>query len=310
MHQAMIKGFAIAARAVALTMALVAVAMAAPAAKKDAPDFNHMTTGYPLTGAHAAAACETCHVGGVFRGTPKDCDGCHATGRRIVATPKSTAHIVTTAACDTCHFNTVSFLGARFNHGAAKPGQCTSCHNGRQSRAKAANHNAGLKLTEPCDKCHRTYAWVPATWNHSGAGNCDAAGCHRQNDNQYFRSPTTHATSGMLTYACTDCHNYFAWTPGKYKHNTAATCSSCHSAAAIVKSDNRKPASHTATAIKGINECNDCHSTQGWLPATYRHTGAGTCSSCHDGVKAQGKGATHGYTTAECNTCHTGTTTW
>ena len=95
-------------------------------------DFNHEATGFPLTGGHATAACETCHVGGVFKGTPKTCDGCHALGKRVVATPKSTSHIVTDAPCDTCHFNTSTFLGARFNHGTALPGQCATCHNGRQ----------------------------------------------------------------------------------------------------------------------------------------------------------------------------------
>ena len=56
-------------------------------------DFNHAATGFPLTGLHATAACETCHVAGVFKGTAKTCDGCHALGKRVVATPKSTSHI-------------------------------------------------------------------------------------------------------------------------------------------------------------------------------------------------------------------------
>ena len=35
-------------------------------------DFDHAATGFPLTGGHATAACETCHVAGVFKGTAKD----------------------------------------------------------------------------------------------------------------------------------------------------------------------------------------------------------------------------------------------
>ncbi len=35
-------------------------------------DFNHMTTGFPLSGGHATVACETCHMGGVFKGTAQD----------------------------------------------------------------------------------------------------------------------------------------------------------------------------------------------------------------------------------------------
>ncbi|MCA9540587.1 MAG: hypothetical protein KC620_16930, partial [Myxococcales bacterium] len=32
---------------------------------------------WPLTGAHRAADCDRCHVGGRFAGTPKDCFACH-----------------------------------------------------------------------------------------------------------------------------------------------------------------------------------------------------------------------------------------
>ena len=74
-----------------IAVALIAVSLQAVAAETPlvGRDFNHMTTGFPLLGGHATAACETCHVGGVFKGTPKNCDGCHAVGRRVLATPKS-----------------------------------------------------------------------------------------------------------------------------------------------------------------------------------------------------------------------------
>ncbi len=57
-----------------LAVVLTVFSMQAMAA--DAPlagrDFNHMTTGFPLTGGHATAACESCHVAGVFKGTAKN----------------------------------------------------------------------------------------------------------------------------------------------------------------------------------------------------------------------------------------------
>jgi len=126
-------------------------------AASGARDFNHMTTGFPLSGGHAVAACETCHVGGVFKGTPKTCDGCHAAGKRVVATPKTNSHIVTDAPCESCHFNTSTWLGARYNHGTAQPGGCLTCHNGRLSFAKPASHSTNInKATKSCDSCHRS----------------------------------------------------------------------------------------------------------------------------------------------------------
>lgn len=33
--------------------------------------FDHLKTGFALKGAHLSVTCETCHVGGTFKGTPK-----------------------------------------------------------------------------------------------------------------------------------------------------------------------------------------------------------------------------------------------
>jgi hypothetical protein len=221
-------------------------------------DFNHMTTGFPLSGGHATAACETCHEGGVFKGTPRNCDGCHALGKRIVATPKSNSHIVTDAPCESCHFNTSTFLGARFNHATARPGDCASCHNGRQATAKPASHSSGKKATDSCDHCHRTSAFIPASWNHIGV------------------APGT----------CTNCH-----VPGG-------------------QSSISKPASHTSGSIKGMNQCDDCHSFTGWFPARFKHNTGAACSSCHNGILATGKISGHLATTDECSQCHFSTITW
>jgi hypothetical protein len=49
--------------------------------------FDHLTTGFELTGKHREAACESCHVSAVFKGTPRECSSCHAKGTRINALP-------------------------------------------------------------------------------------------------------------------------------------------------------------------------------------------------------------------------------
>ena len=51
--------------------------------------FDHLTTGFELTGAHRLQPCESCHVDAVFKGTPRVCVTCHSPGSRIGATPKT-----------------------------------------------------------------------------------------------------------------------------------------------------------------------------------------------------------------------------
>ena len=69
------------------------VASAASQKVRSTVNFNHSKTGFLLTGAHAKINCESCHSKGVFKGTPKDCNGCHTQGGRILATAKPANHV-------------------------------------------------------------------------------------------------------------------------------------------------------------------------------------------------------------------------
>ena len=274
-------------------------------------DFNHMATGFPLYGGHATAACETCHVAGVFQGTPRACDGCHAQGNRVGATPKSTSHIVTNAPCETCHFNTSTFLGARYNHGTAVPGQCASCHNGRIATGRPASHNIGLKATDSCDHCHRSFVWLPSSWNHVGVAphSCDSAGCHMAGFNQYFK-PANHQTTPYMdrnTFYCDECHNYYSWFSSRFVHDRpspSGICMGCHDGSNAPG----KSAGHTVTA----DDCISCHtSTISWLgalagkPANHVTYAAGVpCSVCHTGAAIATGAALHTFLSTTCNSCH------
>jgi len=288
-------------------------------------DFNHMTTGFPLTGGHAAAACETCHMGGVFKGLPRTCDGCHQAGQRIVATPKSNSHIVTDAPCETCHFNTSTWLGARFNHGTARVGQCSNCHNGRISTGKPANTAVGMHplTTESCDKCHRASAWVPASWNHNGVtGDCST--CHRAAGPGRGFNAATHMSqatmSAMNIATCAACHkNFYSFLGAYYDHAGAGiACGTCHDNpgfAAAVKSQKVSP-KHTGYVAVGITDCHACHKSYaiGSFPSgRFDHSGSGAspaCSGCHDGTSVVGKIAGHITTIDECSQCHFSTAAW
>src|SRR5205085_4436663 len=63
--------------------------------------------------------------------------------------------------------------------------------------------------------------------------------------------------------------------------------------------------------ILTTDQCASCHTPVAWNPAVnFDHTQVrGSCSTCHNGVQAQGKGPTHIVTDLECDTCHT-TLSW
>lgn len=311
---------------VVLGLFVAAGGQAAPTGGAVGRDFNHAMTGFALSGAHATTACETCHVGGVFKGTPRNCDECHATGRRIVATPKSPNHIVTTAQCDSCHFNTVTFLGARFNHGTARPGECNTCHNGRIARGKHATHISTALAQDRCDACHRTSAWVPASWNHSGVtGDCSQSGCHSPGGVARVQS-ASHLPMSMppvnFLGNCRACHtNFYSFYRAFYNHAGApTTCQTCHGTHnAPVYSNVKSPtaAIHGVISTLGVNVCTRCHTSYNTFGfARFDHVGATDCKTCHSGAYSgiRGKSAGHvaysGTTSVgECDTCHT-TSSW
>ena len=277
--------------------------------EKPLRDFNHMTTGFALTGQHSIEECGTCHVGGVFKGTPRNCAGCHSKGRRVVATVMPSQHIVTNDPCELCHNSTVTFLGARYNHGKAQPGSCSTCHNGQVATGKPSNHNnASLMSTATCDKCHRTFAWIPTAFNHAGVAQGTCTSCH--NGTSAIGRPASHSSSPVKAQkSCDSCHRTSGWYPTFFDHIAipAGTCATCHNGVSATG----KTSSHTGT--KGTLSCDTCHTTSAWLPAGYNHAGVapGSCVTCHNGVSATGMTSSHTGSKASlsCDKCHT-TTAW
>jgi len=280
----------------ALFLLLTAAALFAPDVHAEPVrqgGFNHDTTGYPLTGAHEHAKCETCHLRGVFRGTPRDCASCHAPSSRVASVVMPANHIPVTERCDNCH-TTTTFYGARFNHYNVVPGTCNQCHNGSTpAPAKPAGH---IVTTASCDSCHRVMAFLPATFSHTNvaAGTCQQ--CH--NGTTAKGKSSTHL---ITSSSCDACHTTTAWIPGvRFDHAGVlpGTCKQCHDG---VHAPGQKPG-HVPTPAS----CDACHTTQSFLPALVDHTAvvAGTCAQCHDGKSATGKPANHIPTTSSCDSCH------
>lgn len=211
---------------------VVALAYSLAASAADNPkrqlNFDHLTTGFPLTGAHLTARCENCHLNGVLRGTPRQCGACHIAGSRLASTSKPPRHIPTNAPCEACH-RTVAWKPAFFRHQGVTPGTCASCHNGSMAAGKPARH---MVTSSSCDSCHRTAAWLPAMFSHANVAPGTCASCHNGVNAQGMGSGHF-----ITTRSCDACHNTTAWTPvlvyshisPVYRpHNAGITCNQCH----------------------------------------------------------------------------------
>ena len=262
----------------AFAMAFYAPVVSAQAVRH-ASDFNHMRTGFPLTGVHTNIECETCHVGGIFKGTPTNCAGCHSAGRRIVAPSKHSKHINTNEPCEICHSSTVTFEGARFSHIGVQPKACMTCHNGGMAPGKPGGHVA---TNSQCDTCHRSSAWIPASYNHVGVIPGSCATCH--NGSTAPGKSGSHVTTSA---ACDTCHSSFITFLGAIFNHTAGgvtpgTCGNCHNGQASGAAT--KPSNHIP--YSGI-ACDSCHTNTGGYtsfagPVMSHATVAGsTCVTCH-----------------------------
>jgi len=228
--------------------------------------FNHNTTTFPLTGAHATTVtCAQCHINGNYSGTlPTTCDGCHdplyqSTATMGGAIPNHVA-LAYPKTCDSCH-TTVAWTGAVFNHSttgfpltgahvtvacnlchtssAVPPTDCYSCHTAQwQSTATmggavpnhlAADASAAGITTTACATCHTTTNWLGATFTHSW--------WNINHHNSGGLCATCH-TSPSTTYTLFACSNGSCHTRpgidnkhqgnGSYVWSSGVTCYACH----------------------------------------------------------------------------------
>lgn len=187
--------------------------------------FDHSNTGFPLTGAHKAALCESCHKNNVFTGLSPACVSCHQSDYDGTTEP-SHASLGFPTTCASCH-GTTTWAGATFDHaatgfaltGAHLPLQCSSCHTG----------GVYTGLSPACVSCHQNDYDTTADPAHAAAGfptTCET--CHTtSNWNSNF---TQHDSAWFPIYsgshlgrwsACSDCHTQ----PSNY---SVFMCLACH----------------------------------------------------------------------------------
>lgn len=260
--------------------------------------FKHELTRFPLTGAHVAASCFTCHRNQVFKSTPTECASCHQAEYTSAANPNHAAAGFPTA-CQTCH-TTTRWPGALFDHNqtqfpltgahrnrqcrdchadnvfAGKPTDCVSCHRDQFNAAQNPNHVGGGFPTQ-CQTCHSTNAWRPAQFDHNTT-----------------QLPLTGRHASTQCQACHVNNNY---------QLTYTNCYQCHQANYDLPTNPR----HLLPAF--AHDCTPCHSTTAWLPSSFNHSTTGfpltgrhistPCNQCHVNNVYQNLPST-------CWDCHSG----
>lgn len=254
-------------------------------------EFDHFTTGYPLSGMHMQVKCEGCHIKGVFKGTPRQCASCH---NGQIANGKPMKHIRSPNFCDDCH-TTFAWEAATFDHSSVT-GKCGSCHNGSTATGQPGRH---VLTNLDCEECHITTAWLPARFNHDDIiGACRS--CHLDD----MPPPPDHpATSAD----CNACHFTTAWKPAREVDHDVVVgfCRSCHL--------QDLPGGHVDI---GSLECDECHSTINWSISagdghdhaffSIEHNREILCNRCHTTFNAAGVIWRSPQYQPDCAGCHAG----
>jgi hypothetical protein len=246
--------------------------------------YDHTQTRLALTGAHSTVDCEDCHTGGNYQLEYQDCKDCHVEPAMHTG--------MFTQNCDTCHtdldWRPAFIEGELYDHeqsrfslarhpifAAPQELVCVNCHSAQTTQADL----------QTCDTCH-TDLDPGFMQEHLKTMGEDCLQCHDGKDRM---SGFDHASVFLLDgkhsrLECSACHTDFRF------GGTPSACTDCHA----------EPDIHAG--FFG-DQCQHCHTTQGWTPAMLvQHTfpldhgkgGEVSCLTCHPDAYPQ-------YT---CYSCH------
>jgi hypothetical protein len=276
-----------------------------------------------------------------------DCGGCHTTANWNSGTlPAGHMPLPGTQTCTVCHTaaptNYTTMASNTILHTGITSG-CITCHgqtqlsfynNNDPPKPMVANHIPSGAT--PCEDCHTasdftsfsgtTMSSAKHTLMFAVIGKtCDA--CHESGLSFYgVTNLTTRPSGHHVGQDCSGCHNTNSWDDGAAKRPVATATASRSTIGTVV--------SGTATAQSLSRVAAPLIGTSGGSVATgvgpsgnsvlaataapligaatpaLSHAGVtSNCVSCHNGVLAQGKGATHIASNNTCENCHT-TTAW
>lgn len=249
--------------------------------------FDHSRTAFPLTGAHGAAGCATCHTNGTYTG-------------------------VAFASCTSCHTDP---------HQTRFGASCASCHTTETWRTTTVDHARttfpllGLHGTVRCVACHtkpalqvETRAETCATCHadpHGGVFKQDCGSCHSESG--FARAEKSGFDHSSTRFPLVDAH-------------ADLTCATCHTpgpgATTVPAAAVRRPASARTPGaavadFRGLQTaCASCHTD------VHRGELGTTCETCHTAHTFTVTAFSHTrprpffdgeHLTLTCAECHTST---
>lgn len=259
--------------------------------------FNHSAI-FQLVGTHATQACGACHRNNVYRGTPRDCVGCHLANYNNSRNPNHVAAGLPTT-CDSCHRASDASWGggSGFNHGAVfalvgvhATQPCVACHRNNVYRGTARD----------CVGCHLAQYTATTAPNHAAAGfptTCDA--CHRATDTRWTGVTFNHSAFALqgvhATQTCAACHRNNVY------RGTARDCVGCHLSRYNSTTNPNHPAAGFPTT------CESCHrgTDTSWTQGRFAHTQFPISSGRHAVPCAQCHTTANNFRLFSCTVCHT-----
>jgi hypothetical protein len=247
--------------------------------EKNKMEFNHDLTNFKLVGQHNLVDCRSCHKSLVFSDAKTDCFTCH-----------TDIHQNTVGFnCERCHSpETWIVKDIKLVHqqsrfplvGVHQSIDCTRCH--------AGYNNLNFQpIGANCFSCHSTDYNNTKNPNHIAAGFSTACEtCHSMDSKfwttQNFQHDFFPLTGGHKIDNCFACHKQGTFA------GLSKVCVSCH----LSNYNSTTNPNHIALGLS--TDCQACHTTTAFIPATFNHTTTGFVLT--------GK-----HLTIQCTACHTGT---
>lgn len=277
---------------------------------------DHARTRFPLQGAHAAVACQSCHPRAPsapgFRRADVACAGCHADAHagQFRSAPRSPE------GCATCHavdgwtpstFGAAAHARTGFALADAHNAACTRCH----AAPAAAQPARFVGTPSDCGACHRDahqgqFAGRACATCHAGARFAPAPGF--DHGRTRFALQGAHAAA-----ACANCHRPSPDPAARgavvYRLPSTA-CARCHESPH--GRDDAAASPRERNLFATTRDCARCHDASRWgaLAAAlgpFDHALAGAplvgghaavpCARCHTSRRAM-------PAMAQCNRCH------
>jgi hypothetical protein len=292
---------------------------------------EHRSAGYPLDGAHAEAACATCHTEErarePLRGEPMDrCTDCHGRPHGPSGDALPLAHRADD--CARCHTPEAAFqrgfgveehltAGVRLDgkHAAAS---CASCHDAARRDAEIDRETDPMARCADCHPSPHRDAFTAAVVALAAVPEQNCAVCHESADADFHierLAPGAHAAAGFDLVrphddvACQACHGDAA-TPfdERFPGRVPDRCGACH----------EDPHSGQFDGGRTGGDCLACHAREAFRPSAIdadRHgaddgfalTGAHravACARCHEPTPAAPETVRYAGVPDRCVDCH------